>query len=227
MRTFGSILAVLAALSAPAAASDLYSAKDPVVTTGNVYNPSIAGFYAEVAIGPSISSPKANLFSTGLDLGDNGGYVGGRFGYDAPFPNLGKHFGLGVFGEVGTGFGASGSALSALSALTWSQNVSYGAGVKAFYDYGTGQFYAFGGWAGADESVGLTGLGKESKFLNGYEVGGGVSALLFPHVYGFAEYERRQYADSNIGGVIKWSQDDNQFKVGLGFVTGSLFTPLK
>jgi hypothetical protein len=228
MRTISAFIAgfaALASLSASALAADLYhsgSLKDAPATDVQT---SISGPYVEASIGPTFGAPRAGIANvTSLDLGFDGGNVNGRAGYDLLVPGALKRFGVGVWGEVGTSFDASGSALNA---ITWNQDLTYGFGGKVFYDHGSGQLYAIGGYAAADESI-TVGNVKSNKTLTGWEWGTGISLLLVKGVYGKLEFDQLRYNDEKVdSGLIKISQVDNRVLFGVGVSVGQVFAPLK
>lgn len=230
MRTFNAFLgalATLAVLASPAYSADLYAHggyKDgsaPIVSDSQA----ISGPYVEVAIGPSFSSSTANLSRTDIDLGAQGGYFGGRAGYDlslASFAN--KKFGIGVWGEVGTNFDAGGTIAGVVN---WNKDLNWGAGGKVFYDHGSGQIYGILGYTGEDFNI-SSGATKIDKTLTGYEWGTGISLLLSKGWYGKLEFDQVRFNDETIvAGGLKWQQVDNRVLFGTGVSLGSAFTPLK
>lgn len=222
----------LLALGGIANAADLYnssgSTKDSPTVLGGGQGSQIVGFYGEIAVGPLYSSNTIDIVSTSASLSSDGGVVNGRVGYDYKFPSA--RFGVGAWGEVGTGFDASGKIGSGAGGITWSENLTWGAGGKIFYDHGLGQLYVIAGYAEADESVpSTTGPGNTTKTLSGWEWGTGISLELVGRVYGKMEYDQIIYNSESLGtgAPVKWSQVDNRVLFGLGFSTGQAFSPIK
>lgn len=227
MRIYSTILGSLVALgvlSAVASAADLYSNQGSLKDSAGVAtNPSIIGPYVEAVVGPAFNSSTVNLFSTGTDLSAEGGYVGGRGGWDVLIPGQ-KHFGVGVFGEIGTNFNADGKIAGGLA---WREDLSYGAGGKLFFDHGAGQLYGLLEWAGAQTNFSAA-SGSFDKTLSGYGWGVGISLALYKGWYAALEFDQRIYDSISIGGntPVHWSQDDNVVTFRTGVSLGNSLTLL-
>ena len=226
MRTklFAGAVAALALAAGTAQAADLYkNSSQPAESPGFP----IAGFYGEVSVGPAFTSNGLNLLDSSVSLSSEGGVVNARVGYDYKFPT--SRFGVGLWGEGGSGFSLSGSASALGKGFKWSEDWTWGAGGKLFYDHGQGQIYVIGGYAGAEEAITppAGGGSKATKTLTGGEWGTGISLKLVGNVYGKLEFDQIIYTDANLGTNAKWEQVDNRFLLGLGVSLGGTISPIK
>ena len=223
--TLAGAVAALALAAGSASASDLYSngsTKDAPTILGASNNP-IAGAYVELSTGFGFSSNNISLLSRSADLSSDGGLLNGRIGYDFKLPN--HPFGVGVYVEGGDNFDVNGDE----TGLKWSENWTWGAGGKLFYDHGLGQVYVLGGYAGANEVITPTGYPKITKTLSGGEWGVGISLKLAGNLYGKLEFNQIIYDAQNLGkaGVDPvWKQVDDRVLFGIGYSFGQ-FAALK
>lgn len=186
LKTFTAALALIAG-------AGLAQAADLTGTSGSTKDgtgySSIQGFYTELALGYGFSQGDVVGFApVGANLSATGTLLNLRAGYDKI--NLAGKFGAGVYAEVGDAFDLRGG----INGNAFSENWSYGAGVKLFYDYGTGQAYVLGGYEGTE----ITATGA-SPHLDGGMWGVGVNMKLARNVYAKLEFDQVYY------GTVNWT----------------------
>lgn len=205
LKTLTAAVAILAASAGLAGAADLTNGgglKD------SASNPNIwSGFYAELGVGPGFSQTSVSGVAT---LAATGTEFDFRLGYDRALVN---HILVGVYGDVGNNFDVNGTAYGISFGNRW----TYGGGVKAAYDYDTGQVYAIAGYAHQD--VGFTGW---SSGLDGFKWGGGIQMKIFgPHLYTGLEATQTLYNPATtpiiLGSSFKFTDTNDEVKAKLGW----------
>jgi hypothetical protein len=178
---------------------------------------SLSGFYGEIAGGYGFSQGTVTgLAASGVSLASTGALFNLRGGYDYKFPSA--RFGVGVWAEGSNAVDVNGTSDGFSLGNRW----SWGTGGKLFYDYGTGQVYAIGGYEGTQ----VTATGASTQYLDGGLWGVGINTKIAKNAYVKLEF------DQIYNGAIDWkavkagdtaasafslSQVDNRVLVGIGF----------
>lgn len=260
MRTLTTILGALAAtaaLAAPAAAADLYSSGGLKDGPAGAAQYSWTGFYAGVNAGGGWSQldskyDTSGAYNTkpptpwGLTINhtnaDIGVVGGGQVGYN--FQTGAFVIGLeGDFGYLGVS-----QTSNIISAYQGTQSLALGTKIEGGfladitgrigYASGPALFYAKGGWAYFDGSVGtsgITALGRtgvsdvSASGLSGWTIGGGIEYLISPSWSIKGEYQHFDFgsfdfhpvaADTTV--VINNSLTVDTVKVGLSYHIGAV-----
>jgi outer membrane immunogenic protein len=219
---------------ASANAADIYQPAGPVSYKDAPYVTTWAGFYIGLNAGVAAANNEVTD-TTGYFWGPGAkwssattGFVGGgQAGYNFQYGNV-------VFGpEVDFG----GLALSHTQRFDSADFTTLGDGFfvnatgRIGYAFGPALLYAKGGYTYWDGTVGLGDPVRQKSGLDGWTIGGGLEYKVAPAWSVKAEYLYTEFGSVTLApdaaDRVKNELDVNEFKFGVNYFVGNVYTPLK